>query len=124
MSIKDKAKELKTTLPAIYIAMKRNETPIIAKVFGGLTLLYVLSPVDLIPDFIPVLGYLDDIIIVPLLITLTMKFIRKELFETYKTEAEEIWASGKPKRWYYAIPFVTVWMVLIIYIAQWITKYI
>ncbi len=71
MSLKERAQKLKTDIPAVFIAMKKKETPIGAKIIAGLTVAYALSPIDLIPDFIPVLGYLDDIILLPVLVTLT-----------------------------------------------------
>lgn len=74
---------------------------------------YALSPIDLVPDFIPVLGYLDDVILLPLLVALTVKFIPKETFQKYREEAEGMWENGKPKRWYYAIPIILVWGLLI-----------
>lgn len=63
MSLKEKAKQLKTNVPAVFIALKKKETPFWAKFFAVLTIAYALSPIDLIPDFIPFLGYLDDVII-------------------------------------------------------------
>ena len=63
MSLKDRAKQLKTDIPAVFLALKRKETPWHAKLLAGLTVGYALSPIDLIPDFIPVLGYLDDLIL-------------------------------------------------------------
>lgn len=54
-------------IPAIFLALKDKDTPIIAKFFACITVAYALSPIDLIPDFIPVLGYLDDIILLPMM---------------------------------------------------------
>jgi uncharacterized membrane protein YkvA (DUF1232 family) len=68
MNLKERAEQLKTDIPAVFIAMKDKETPFPAKLFGAIAVGYVLSPIDLIPDFIPVLGYLDDVILVPALI--------------------------------------------------------
>ncbi|MCL2036764.1 MAG: DUF1232 domain-containing protein, partial [Oscillospiraceae bacterium] len=59
MNFKEKVKQIKTDIPVIFIALKRKETPIIAKVFAGIAIAYTLSPIDLIPDFIPILGLLD-----------------------------------------------------------------
>ena len=118
MNLKQRAKDLKFNLPALYIAMKSKETPFISKVFGGLTLLYALSPIDLIPDFIPVLGYLDDLIILPLLISLTLKTIPKEQFDLYKEEAKGLWENGKPKKWVYAIPFIIIWIFVVYLIIR------
>lgn len=113
MKIKEKAKQLKQEVPAVFIALKKKETPIIAKIFAALTVGYALSPIDLIPDFKPVLGYLDDVILLPLLVSLTLKFIPKDIWEQSKTESEGLWENGKPKKWYYAIPIVLIWLLII-----------
>ena len=72
-----------------------------------------MSPVDLIPDFIPVLGYLDDVILLPALIALTVRCIPRETFAAYREQAQGMWADGKPKRWYYALPVVVFWLVIL-----------
>ncbi len=118
MSLKSRAKQLKIDIPAIFIALKRKETPILAKIFAGITIIYALSPIDLIPDFIPILGYLDDLIILPFFIVLTIKFIPKELMDEYRKESEGMWENGKPKKWYYAIPFALIWLLVIFLIIK------
>lgn len=98
--------------------MKRKDTPIIAKIFAEITVGYALSPIDLIPDFIPVLGYLDDLIILPLLAVLAIKFIPAEIMEECKVEAEGMWKDRKPKKRYYAIPIIFLWLVIIGWIVS------
>ena len=68
--------------------------------------------------FIPVLGYLDDVLILPALVALTVKLIPKEIFERYQKEAEAIWEDGKPKKWYYAVPIVLLWVLIICLIVK------
>ena len=70
MTLKERADKLKTDIPAVFLALKDKKTPLIAKLFAGITVVYALSPIDLIPDFLPVIGYLDDLIILPLLVVL------------------------------------------------------
>lgn len=118
MNLKERAKQLKTDLPAVFLALKKKETPIYAKILAGLTIIYALSPVDLIPDFIPVLGYIDDLIILPALVTLTVKMIPKEIFDQCRIDSEGLWANGKPKKWYYAIPIVVIWLLILFLIAK------
>lgn len=113
MSLKERAKRLKADIPAISIALKDKETPVIAKIFAGITIVYALSPIDLIPDFIPVLGYLDDVILLPAFVALTLKYIPSNVWERSKEKSEEMWADGKPKKWYYAVPIVTIWLIVI-----------
>ena len=113
MDLKEKAKKLKYDIPAVFIAMKKKETPIIAKILAGITVAYALSPIDLIPDFIPVLGYLDDVLLLPVLIALTIKLLPKDVFEKCRMEAKDLWSDGKPKKWYYAIPIILIWLLII-----------
>lgn len=122
MDLKEKAKALKIQIPALFIAMGKKETPIMAKIVAGITIGYALSPIDFIPDFIPVLGYLDDLILLPLLAALAFKLIPDELMNTCKIEAEGLWNNGKPKKWYYAIPIVLLWVVLILWLIHIIYK--
>lgn len=67
MNLRDRAKQLKVDIPAVFIALKQKETPLPAKILAAVTVGYALSPIDLIPDFIPVLGYLDDVLLLPAL---------------------------------------------------------
>ena len=121
MNLKERAKQLKTDIPTVYLAIKSEETPWIAKFFGGLAIIYALSPIDLIPDFIPILGFLDDLIILPLLITLAIKFIPKAVMEKCRAKSDDLWKNGEPKRWLYAIPFILIWVFLIyLIITIWI----
>lgn len=104
MSLKEKARKIKRDIPVIWLALRHKNTPIPAKVLAAITVGYALSPIDLIPDFIPVLGYLDDVILLPLLIVCTMKLIPKEVILECRIKSEGMWQDGKPKKWYYAIP--------------------
>lgn len=113
MNLKERAWELKKEIPAVFLALKDKETPVVAKLIAAVTVGYALSPVDFIPDFIPVLGYLDDVILLPALITLTIKLIPASVWEKCQKEAENMWKDGKTKRWYYAIPIVVIWMLII-----------
>ena len=79
---------------------------------------YALSPIDLIPDFIPVLGYIDDIILLPLLTALTIKLIPTIVWDRNLEQARDMWKDGKPKKWYYAIPIVFIWILIIILIVK------
>lgn len=118
MTLQERAKRLKADIPAIFIALRDKDTPLSAKLLAAITVAYALSPIDLIPDFIPVLGYLDDLIILPALAALTIKCIPKEKLAECRVKAEGLWENGKPKRWYYAIPIVLIWALLIFVIVK------
>ena len=79
MKLKERARELKRDVPAVFLALKDRETPLPAKILAAVTVAYALSPVDLIPDFVPVLGYLDDVLLLPAMIALTIKLIPKQV---------------------------------------------
>ena len=114
-NLKQKAKQLKSEVQVLMIAYKDKRTPITAKILIGLTVGYLLSPIDLIPDFIPVLGILDDLIIVPALISLSFKLIPK----TVLTEARELvklhTEKLKKTNWVFAGVIVIVWVVAVYY---------
>ena len=113
-----RARKLKTDVPALFLCMKDSETPVIAKILAGLTLAYALSPIDLIPDFIPVLGYLDDMILLPAMVALTIRLIPPAVFARYRIEAEGMWVNGKPGKWYFAIPIALFWCVILFLILR------
>jgi len=118
MNFKERAKKLKTDIPAVFIALRKKETPIPAKILAGVMVAYALSPIDLVPDFIPVLGYLDDVILLPAFVALTIKLIPDEVFAECRKESEGLWADGKPKKWYYAIPVFVFWLLIIFVIVK------
>lgn len=93
--------KLKTDIPAVLIALKHPQTPWYAKLVAGITVGYALSPIDLIPDFIPILGYIDDLIILPFLVLLVIKLIPPEVFKECREQADNLWQGDKPTKWYY-----------------------
>lgn len=113
MNLKERANKLKTDVPAVFLALKHKSTPWYAKISAAFVVIYALSPIDLIPDFIPFFGFLDDLIILPALIALTVKWIPGDVFNECKARSEGMWNGGKPEKWYYAIPFVVIWLILI-----------
>jgi len=118
LNFKERAKQLKTDIPAVFIALRKKETPIPAKILAGITVAYALSPIDLVPDFVPVLGYLDDVILLPAFVALAIKLIPNEVFAECRKESEGLWTSGKPKKWYYALPIVVVWLLILFIIVK------
>lgn len=118
MRLKERAKRLKCDIPVVFLALKDKRTPIFAKVFAAITVIYALSPIDLIPDFIPVLGYLDDIIILPFLIIITIKLIPEQIWKECKSHSENVWKDGKPCKWYYSIPVIVIWGIVLWWIIK------
>ena len=115
-SWKQRAKKLKTEVNALSLAYRHPQAPWYAIAFAGLVIAYSLSPIDLIPDFVPVLGYLDDLILVPLGITLAIRMIPEAVMDECRAQAEaEPWA-GKPKNWFGAAIIVALWVVCIVWV--------
>ncbi len=110
---KTKSAQLKSEIYALYLAYKHPRTPWYAKVLVALILGYALSPIDLIPDFIPVIGYLDDLIIVPAGITLLIKIIPRDVLEECRAKAKSDLSKRKPKNWIAAIIIVLIWLLAI-----------
>lgn len=124
MDLKNREKELKRDVPAVFMALTykppkgEKGIPWYVKTLAALTVAYALSPVDLIPDFIPVLGYVDDVIILPSLIALVIKLIPLKVMNICRKHADTMWMEGKHKRWYYALPIVTIWAVMALLILR------
>lgn len=110
---RQRAKELKTETYAIYLAYKDPRVAWYAKVFAACVVAYALSPIDLIPDFIPVLGYLDDLILVPLGIAGVIKMIPPDVLAECREKAQLEMRVDKPTNWIAAIIIVFIWLLLV-----------
>jgi uncharacterized membrane protein YkvA (DUF1232 family) len=110
--LKARARALKTEVYALYLAYRDPRVPLYARIFAACVVAYAFSPIDLIPDFIPVLGYLDDLILVPLGITLAIRMIPAPVMAESRARAIEIMAQGKPVNRSAAIGIVVIWLVL------------
>jgi uncharacterized membrane protein YkvA (DUF1232 family) len=116
--LKSYARKLKQNLFVLFLSYKDNRVPSYAKVVAICVVAYAFSPIDLIPDFIPVLGYLDDLIIVPFGISLALKLIPRHVIEDNRTKAEEMRKNGKPKNWFVGILFILIWIVFAVWIGK------
>lgn len=112
--LKNHARSLKRESYALYIATRDPRVPWYAKAFLGLVVAHTFSPIDLIPDFIPVLGYLDDLVITPLGIVLALKMVPPEVMVEARQEAEGLLQQGKPISRVGAIMVIAIWLVIII----------
>ena len=111
--LKKQAHALKTKTYALYLAMRDPRTPWYAKVLAGAVVAHTFSPIDLIPDFIPVVGYLDDLIITPGGIWLALKMIPPEVMAESREKANAAFNAEKPKNWIAAVVIVLIWLILI-----------
>lgn len=111
--LKARAEKLKTDIPAVFLALKHRGTPWYAKLLAAAAVAYALSPIDLIPDFIPVLGYLDDLLILPGLIVLIVRLIPPEVMAECRERSAGMWKNGGPKRWYFALPLILLWLLIL-----------
>lgn len=102
------AKTIKRDVTALWLAAHDPRTPWLAKLLALLVAAYALSPIDLIPDFIPVLGYLDDVILVPLGLLLVIRLIPPELMEEFRAAAAL--AEQRPVNYIAACIFVSIWV--------------
>ncbi len=112
---KQRAKVLKKETYSLFLAYKDPRTPWYAKVFTGLVVAYAFSPIDLIPDFIPVLGYLDDLILVPLGITLAIKMIPSEVLADARKQAVNP-TMNKGTGIFITVVILIIWASIIFYI--------
>jgi uncharacterized membrane protein YkvA (DUF1232 family) len=117
-SWKRRAKGLKSEVYALYLACKDPRTPWYAKAFAAMVLGYALSPIDLIPDFIPVLGYLDDLVIVPAGMALLIRMIPKEVLEECRERARNA-SRRKLKNWTAGAIIILIWAAAIYITLRW-----
>jgi uncharacterized membrane protein YkvA (DUF1232 family) len=105
-------RRLKTETYALYLAYKDPRVPWYARVFVAVVVAYAFSPLDLIPDFIPILGYLDDLVLLPLGIFLAVKMIPPPVLKECRRQARTAMAEGKPVNRGAAVVIVLVWLGL------------
>jgi len=109
---KARARQLETEVYALYLAYRHPRTPWYARIFAAVVVGYAFSPIDLIPDPIPLLGYLDDLVLVPLGVFLALKLIPPEVLVECRREAQRVMALGKPVNRLAAGVIVFIWICL------------
>lgn len=119
--LKAKAQELKTNLGVLYLAFKDKRTPWYAKALIGLVISYALSPIDLIPDFIPILGYLDDLILIPAGIALAIKLIPEDVMIECR-QANRTLPGNKAMGTVAGIVIAMIWIFLIYLLVRYWVK--
>ena len=106
------ARRLKLETYALYLAYRDPRVPWYARLFAVCVVAYAFSPIDLIPDPIPVLGYLDDLILIPLGIALALKMIPLPVLADCREKAQTIIAQGKPANWVAAGVILVIWLLV------------
>jgi uncharacterized membrane protein YkvA (DUF1232 family) len=108
---KQRARQLKTEVYALYLAYRDPRVPWPARIFAACVVAYAFSPIDLIPDPIPVLGYLDDLILIPIGVALARKMIPADVLAECRERAR-VEIAGKPVNWAAAAVIIAVWLLL------------
>ena len=116
-SLKRRAKELKQFTLVAYYAARDPRTPALVRVLALFVAAYALSPIDLIPDFIPVLGLLDDIVIVPLGLALVVRLLPKPVLVSAREQAQQ--AVERPTSRVAAVAIVVIWLLVLFLLGRW-----
>lgn len=117
-SLKVRAKNLKRDVHALYLAYKDPRVPLRAKLLIIVLIGYAASPIDLIPDFIPVLGYLDDLILLPLGVSVAIKMIPKDVLSECMEKASTPRDEGQRRNWLAAFIIILLWLAAIVLIGR------
>jgi len=115
------ARRIRRDVLTLWFAAKHPRTPWYAKALGTIAVAYALSPIDLIPDFIPVLGYLDEVILLPLLIWMTVRMLPPDVLLASRASAEA-WiasAASRPRSMAGAVAIVGIWLIVASGLAIW-----
>jgi len=114
LSLKRWAAELRAQVVTLWFCRNHPDTPWTAKLLAALVVAYALSPIDLIPDFIPVLGYLDDLLLVPLGVYLALRLVPPQVLASARSEADAWLAARKtkPASYWAAAAIVLVWIAV------------
>ncbi len=121
--LKEKARRLKLEAQTLIIAYKDSRTPLSAKILIWNTVGYLLSPIDLIPDFIPILGLLDDLVIVPLLITASLRLIPATVLLESREAAKSFSKYSNKKNLIFGCLIITIWIILILFAYRYFAFY-
>jgi uncharacterized membrane protein YkvA (DUF1232 family) len=118
-ALRERARHLKAETFALYLAARHTATPWYAKLMVAAIVAYALSPIDLIPDFVPILGYLDDLVLIPLGVTLAIKMIPPAVMSECRAQVREVMANGKPVSRVAGVVIVLIWLTLVVLFAIW-----
>src|SRR5674476_911593 len=108
--LKTWARRMKRDTLALYLASRDPRVPWHAKAMAMTTVAYAFSPIDLIPDFIPVLGYLDELVILPLFIWLTIRLVPPDIMAELRAEADQRLSDSRPRNMTGAVVIILIWL--------------
>ena len=120
---REKARELKIQVYAVYLASRDPRVPRLAKIVAVLVVGYAFSPIDLIPDFIPVLGYLDDLVVVPLGVALVLRMIPADVMAECRERSRERMDRDKPVSRTAALVVVAIWVIVALLVIRFIVQF-
>jgi uncharacterized membrane protein YkvA (DUF1232 family) len=118
--LKQRARLLKAETFALYLAARHPATPWYAKLLAAAVAAYAFSPIDLIPDFVPILGYVDDLILIPMGIALAIKMIPPAVMTECRARAQKVMSDGKPVSRAAAVIVVVIWLLLAALCIGWL----
>ena len=121
--LKQRARLLKAETFALYLAARHPDTPWYAKLLVAGVVAYAFSPIDLIPDFVPVLGYVDDLILIPMGIALAIKMIPPSVLTECRARAQKVISNGKPVSRVAAGVIVVIWLVSAALFFVWLSDF-
>ena len=121
-TLKDEAREMKLEVYALYLAYRDPRVSWPARIFAACVVAYAFSPIDLIPDPIPVLGYLDDLILIPLGVVLARRMIPAPVLEECRARAREVAVRGKKPNWIAAGAIVAIWIGMSALVVTWLVR--
>jgi len=121
---KDQVKWIKVETYALYLAYKDPRVPWYAKVFTAMIVGYAFSPIDLIPDFIPIIGYLDDFVFIPLGVLLALKMIPEPVMVEYRVKVVEKMSQEGYQNWVAGVVIIIVWILVLVLIFLMVKKYL
>ena len=120
------ARQLKIEVYALYLAYRDPRVPWYARLVAVCVVGYAFSPIDLIPDPIPVLGYLDDLVLVPLGVVLALKLIPPDVMTECRAQAQDVMRQGKPVNRAAAVVIAAIWLLLaalaVVLVMRWLSK--
>jgi len=116
---RQRARGLKREVQVLYRAFRDQRTPWYGKAFAALVVAYAFSPIDLVPDFVPILGYLDDLVLLPLGILLAVRMIPPQVMADARAQVEAAGPTTRPVSWAGALLVGGVWLALLVLGIRW-----